>query len=209
MHKRNLCSRVLGLTASACCFVAWSASHAADPIQLPLDTKASSVTFVGESFLHDFHGEAKEFSGNVALDPEASPPIQHASLSFATTQLTTFQSTRDKKMLAWLNVDVHPVASLQLDKVKAITGGYATADANHPASFEVIGAFSLNGRKQPLASTASGWRDKDRLIVSGETTIDTLKYGLPQIREAFMTVGTNVKVTYKLSFALPPEYAMK
>jgi hypothetical protein len=47
------------------------------------------------------------------------------------------------------------------------------------------------------------------LIVTGETVVDTLKYGLPQIREAFMTVGTNVKTSYRFTFILPPEYVVK
>lgn len=35
---------------------------------LPLDPMASSLTFVGSAFLHDFRGEAKEISGNAELD---------------------------------------------------------------------------------------------------------------------------------------------
>jgi hypothetical protein len=36
--------------------------------------------------------------------------------------------------------------------------------------------------------------------------IDTLAFGLPQIREMLMTVGTNVKVTYRFAFVLPREF---
>jgi len=73
----------------------------------------------------------------------------------------------------------------------------------------VSGTLTLNGVKQPTGGSALGWRERDRLIVSGETTVDTLKHGLPQIREAFMTVGTDVKTTYRFSFILPSAFTVK
>ena len=48
----------------------------------------------------------------------------------------------------------------------------------------------------------------DRVIVAGETTVDTMKHGLPQIREMVLTVGKNVKTTFRFSFVLPRDYAM-
>ena len=33
---------------------------------LPLDAKNSTLTFVGDSFMHAFHGEAKDFTGSAA-----------------------------------------------------------------------------------------------------------------------------------------------
>jgi len=36
-----------------------------------------------------------------------------------------------------------------------------------------------------------------------------MKHGLPQIREAFMTVATDVKITYRFSFILPPAFTVK
>jgi polyisoprenoid-binding protein YceI len=185
------------------------AAMAADTSKLPLDRKGSFVKFVGESFLHNFHGEAKEFSGDAALDPSANPPVQRAALRFAETKLTTFHEGRDKKMFEWLNVNAHPDASFALEKVQLTAGDFKAADAQHPASFAVAGSFTFNGVKQPLSGAAKGWRDKNHLVILGEATVDTLKFALPQIREAFMTVGTNIKVTYQFSFVLPPEYAMK
>jgi polyisoprenoid-binding protein YceI len=184
-------------------------SVAADPSKLPLDRKESFVKFVGESFLHDFHGEAKEFSGDAELDPSASPPVQHAALRFSEAKLTTFLEGRDKKMFEWLKVDAHPNADFVLEKVQLTAGDFKAADARHPASFAVSGSFTFNGVTQPISGTAKGWREKNRLVILGETTIDTLKFALPQIREAFMTVGTNIKVSYQFSFVLPSEYALK
>jgi polyisoprenoid-binding protein YceI len=197
-----------GLTL-ALAFVLASSAMAADPVTLPLDRKTSFVKFVGESFLHDFHGEAKELSGSAELDPSATPPIQRASLQFPVTKLTTFHEGRDKKMFEWLKVETHRDSAFALEKVRLTAGDYQAADPQNPASFAVAGLFTFNGVKKPVSGTAKGWRDKNRLVVSGETTIDTLKFGLPQIREAFLTVGTNVRVTYQFSFLLPPEYAAK
>lgn len=202
LHRISLRFQTFGLFAAT--ILAGSLLRAAE---LPLDAKQSSVKFLGESFLHNFHGEAREMSGSADLDPQQEPPIQQATLRFATTRLTTFHEGRDKKMYEWLKVDAHPDAVFKLEKVKLVSGDDKTASSEHPAQFAVSGAFTFNGVKKPLSGTASGWREKDHLIVSGETVIDTLKYGLPQIREAFMTVGTNVHVTYRLVFVLPREYA--
>ena len=185
------------------------ASCIAERIFLPLDAKGSSLTFVGDSFLHSFHGEAKEFTGNAELDTTATPPVQRATLHFKTAALTTFHNGRDQKMRDWLKINTHPDATFSLESVKLVDGDIQKADSQHPAKFSVSGTLTLNGVKQPTGGNALGWRERDHLIVSGETTIDTLKHGLPQIREAFMTVGTNVKTTYRFAFILPAEFALK
>lgn len=181
----------------------------AESINLPLDPKGSTLTFVGDSFLHSFHGEAKEFTGSAELDTTAIPAVQRATLHFKTASLTTFHNGRDQKMREWLKINTHPDATFTLESVKLVDGNVQKANAQHPAKFTVSGKLNLNGVKQPTGGSALGWREGDRLIVSGETTVDTLKHGLPQIREAFMTVGTNVKTTYRFSFALPPDFALK
>lgn len=159
--------------------------------------------------MHSFHGEARNFTGSATLESGANPPVQRATLHFKTAALTTFNNDRDKKMWEWLKIDAHPEATFTLESVKPIEGDGQKADAAHPARFQVAGTLTLNGVKQAVAGTAQGWREKDRLIVSGNTVLDTLKYGLPQIRQAFLTVGTNVKTSYRFTFILPAEYAAK
>ena len=177
---------------------------------LPLDPKNSSVTFVGESLLHNFHGEARAFTGSAELDPNAVPPIQKATLNFKTATLTTFHGERDQKMRDWLNVSVHPDASFHLESVRLLGGDFKTATPAQPARFAVSGTFTFNGVRQPLAGAAQGWREQGRVVVAGETTVDTLKHGLPQIRQAaVLTVGTDVKVAYRFAFVLPAEFALR
>jgi len=176
---------------------------------LSLDPKGSSLKFFCESFLHNFHGEAREISGEAAVNPDAKPPIQNAKLHFQLGTMTTFIKDRDSKMYDWLKVAVHPEAVYQLQSVKLVGGDYMAADAQHPAEFRVAGVLSLNGMTQPLNGTAKGWREKDRLVIEGEAVVDTLKFGLPQIRMAVLTVGTNVKTSYRFSFVLPPSYAVQ
>ncbi len=188
--------------------VAYLSGLAAYGETLPLDPKGSSLTFDGEAFLHNFRGEAKEFNGNAVLDREAVPPIQRATLHFEMAGLTTFNEQRDLNMRTWLNIKVHPEATFQLESVKVLTGDYKTASPAQPAKFAVFGTLTLNGVKQPLSGIAQGWRENDRVIVAGETTVDTMKYGLPQIREMVLTVGKNVKTAFRFSFVLPSDYAM-
>lgn len=208
MHKNwsRFIRTLSGLTLGAFLVVA-RISNAADANALPLDPKASSVKFFCESLLHNFHGEAREMSGSASVDEQAVPPIQNASLHFKLGTMTTFIKDRDSKMYDWLKVNANPEAVFELKRVKPVGGDYKSADAQHPAEFKVVGTFTLNGVSQPLEGMAKGWREKDRLVVCGDSVIDTLKFGLPQIRMAVLTVGTNVKVSYNFSFALPAVYA--
>jgi len=199
---------ISGFTFGALLLLVQVAS-AADPNTLPLDLNGSSLKFFCESFMHNFHGEAKEFTGSAAVDTGATPPIQTATLRFKTVALTTFLKDRDEKMYGWLNVKVNPDATFKLQSVKLIGGDYKAADAQHPAQFNVSGTLTLNGVNHPVGGMAKGWREKDRIIVTGETVVDTLNYGLPQIRMAILTVGTNVKIAYTFNFVLPPDYAKK
>jgi polyisoprenoid-binding protein YceI len=208
MHYLRPTARTFGLLLSLCSLIVEGAISRADQT-IDLDPNGSSVRFVGDSFLHSFHGEAKDITGSAELDATAVPPVQKATLHFKTASLTTFHKERDQKMFAWLQIAIHPDALFSLQNVKLLEGDYQSADAQHPARFAIRGGFTLNGVKNPLVGSALGWRDKDRLIVSGETTLDTLKYGLPRIREAFMTVGTEIKVSYRFSFILPRDYSLK
>jgi len=217
-NKRRMCNFIAMFTGpslirSVLSIVAGIATAhavwAADPIKLPLDRKGSFVKFVGKAFVHNFQGEAREFSGFAELDLRAVPPIQHASLHFAEAKLTTFHEGRDKKMFAWLNPTAHPDAVFSLEKVQLTSGDFKAADAQHPASFRIAGSFTFNGVKKALAGTARGWRDKNRVVVQGDATIDTLQFKLPQIRELVLTVETNVTVSYQFAFELPPEYSSK
>ena len=169
---------------------------------LPLDAKASSLTFVGSAFLHDFRGEAKEMTGSAELDESATPPIQRAALQFRVAALTTFRDDRDKKMREWLKVELHPVATFRLESVRVVSGNYRDARAANPASFEVRGSLSLNGVTRPISGQARGWREGGRVVVAGDAVVNTPDFGLPQIREMLMTVGPNVKTSYRFVFLL-------
>ena len=183
------------------------------PIQastnLPLETVESSFKFTGKSFLHSFQGQAGEISGSVTVAPGATPFIQTGKLVFKTAQLTTFNKDRDSKMKDWMHVDTHPEIIFRLEKVTPTSGDYKSATEAAPSNFLIAGVLSINGVEQPISGQANGWREKNHLIVTGQTVIDTLRFGLPQIRLAVITVATDVKAEYKFSFSLPPELSLK
>lgn len=173
--------------------------------EIPLDRKQSSVTFVGQAFLHSFRGEAKAVAGQARLSTGAAVPLQKATLRFQLSALTTFNAGRDQKMFEWLEVTRLPEAVFELESVRLLEGEAVQASAAQPARFRVAGSLTLHGRKQQIEGIARGWRVKDRLLVSGEVTLDTLSFGLPRIRQLMMTVDPNVKVTYRLAFVLPAD----
>ena len=176
---------------------------------LPLEASESSFKFTGKSFLHSFQGQAREISGSVSVSQGANPLVQSGKLVFKTAELTTFNKDRDGKMKDWMHVDTHPEIIFRLDKVVPVSSDYKSATEAAPAKFTVTGVLSINGVEQPVSDEATGWREKNHLVVKGLTVIDTLKFGLPQIRLAVITVATDVKAEYKFSFNLPPDLSIK
>jgi polyisoprenoid-binding protein YceI len=180
------------------------ATYAADA---PLDAKLTSLKFTGHAFLHSFEGQAQDFEGGAQVDPADPNYVTTAVIDIATAKMTTFQATRDRNMKTWLDSSTNPRIEYRLDKLTAVSGDPATATKEHPATFTVQGYFTLNRTTRPLVAKVIGWREKGLLIVTGTTTIDTTDYGLPIIKEMFMTVDKDVDVTFRLVFDLPADAA--
>ena len=72
-----------------------------------------------------------------------------------------------------------------------------------------MGTLTLNGVKKRVSGEASGWREKDHVVVTGDLVVNTLQFRLPQVRMMVLTVATDVKTHYRFSFVLPPALALK
>ena len=174
---------------------------------LPLDSRASSLSFTADAFLHKVQGEAREIAGSAELDPKAVPPVRRATVRFKLAALTTFNKARDLNMWSWLNTKVHPNATFVLDSVTHVGGESADwASVAHPATFAVSGVLNLNGVTQRIEAKALGWRLHDHLVVMGQTVLDTKSFRLGRLSMGFMKVGSEVEVAYRLSFVLPRTY---
>ena len=173
--------------------------------EAPLDVHASTLKFTGHAFLHDFEGEARNFSGSAQVDPKNPLLVQSAEIDISSAKLTTFEDARDRNMYQWLQVTVNPDIRFQLAKVKLIQGDAFHATKEAPARFMVSGFFTLNKITKPLETEATGWREGKRLIVDGKTQIDTAAHGLPEVKTLFLTVGKDVDITFHLAFDLPAE----
>lgn len=174
-------------------------------VEVPLDVKKSTLKFTGHAFLHDFDGEAKQFSGHAQVDPQAPELVRSAKIDIQVAKMTTFVDARDHNMFTWLQVEANPVISFQLTEVKLIKGNSGTAVKDHPAQFGVSGIFMLNKTPKPLEAQAIGWREGKFLVVTGTTKINTADHGLPEVRQLFLTVDKMVDVSFHLVFDLPPE----
>jgi polyisoprenoid-binding protein YceI len=173
--------------------------------EVPLDVKQSFLKFTGHAFMHDFNGEAKEFSGSAQIDSQKPESVLSARIDIQAAKMTTFESTRDRNMLDWLHVDVNPGISFHLTKVKLVAGNPTRATKDHPSQFVVGGGFTLNKTTRTLETQALGWREGKWLVVTGTTKINTADHGLPEIRQFFMTVDKQVDIAFRLVFDLPPE----
>lgn len=177
----------------------------ASAVEAPLEVKQSFLKFTGHAFLHDFDGEAKQFSGSAQLDAHQPEVVLSAKINIQAAKMTTFESTRDRNMLDWLQVKVNPGISFVLTKVERLDGDPARASKDHPARFTVRGNFTLNKTTKPLVTQALlGWREGKWLVVTGTATINTADHGLPEIRQLFMTVDPHVDLAFRLVFVLPP-----
>ena len=169
----------------------------------PLDPQSSTLKFTGHAFLHDFHGEAKEFRGVAQIDPARPELVRGARIDIAAVKMTTFEDARDHDMYAWLHVDTIPGIRFELTKVTPLTGDLAHATKEHPASFTVSGTFTLNKVSAPLETKAAAWREGRQLMVEGTATVNTVDHGLPIVQKFFLTVDKNVDVAFHLVFELP------
>jgi polyisoprenoid-binding protein YceI len=174
-------------------------------VEVPLDVKQSSLKFIGHSFLHDFKGEAKQFSGSAEMDTQIPSVVSTAKIDIQAAKLTTFESERDRNMFDWLHIDVNPDITFHLTKVTLVSGDPAHATKDHPAQFTVEGQFTLNKIATPLQAQAEGWREGSLLVVTGTTKVDTASHDLPIVKKLFMTVGKDVDIDFHLAFDLPPE----
>jgi polyisoprenoid-binding protein YceI len=174
-------------------------------IEVPLDVKQSFLKFTGHAFMHDFNGEAKEFSGSAQVDSSKPQIVLSAKIDVQAAKMTTFESARDRDMFDWLHVDVNPAIRFHLTRVIPMKGEPASATKDHPSQFTVGGDFTLNKTARPLETQALGWREGKWLVVTGTTNINTADHGLPEVRQLFMTVGKQVDVAFRLVFDLPQE----
>jgi polyisoprenoid-binding protein YceI len=174
-------------------------------VEAPLDQKQSFLRFTGHAFLHDFHGEAKEFSGSAQFDPQKPVLVLGARIDIQAAKMTTFENARDRNMFDWLHVGANPAISYHLTQVKLVSGDPAHATKDHPAQFMVGGNFTLNQITTPLETQASGWREGTLLVVTGAAKIDTTDHGLPIVKQLFLTVDKQVDITFRLVFDLPPD----
>ena len=175
----------------------------AHALEVPLDTKQSSLKFTGHAFLHDFDGEAKQFSGSAQIDAPKPQTVLSAQIDIQAAQLTTFESARDRNMRDWLHVDANPAITFKLNRLIPVKGNPATATKDHPCLFTVTGDFTLNKMTKPLQTQALGWREGKWLVVTGTAQIDTVDHGLPIVKQLFLTVDKQVDVSFRLVFDLP------
>jgi polyisoprenoid-binding protein YceI len=189
--KRLLLSLFLALAANA---------RAADA---PLDPAQTKIEFTGHATLHDFEGTARDIKGDAQVDNVNPNFVTNAKVEVATANMTTFSDGRDKHMREWLHIDVNPGIEFHLAKITRTAPGVISGPSKNHPQFDVTGDFTLNGKTKPLTAQAKGWIDGHTLIVEGTTKIDTTEYGLPIIKQFFLTVDQNVDVRFHLVFDLP------
>ncbi len=174
--------------------------------EIPLVPAESAIRFTGHATLHNFDGEARASRGAAEFDPQTPEAISGATLVVRAADLTTFQATRDRNMRNWLEVEKFPEIRFELSRVRVQQGQPRAATEAQPASFKVSGKLTLHNVTRPLEADVKGWRAGRKLVVQGETGVDTTAYGLPIIRQFVLTVDPKVDLHVRLVFELPAAF---
>jgi len=181
---RNLLAPLL---AAACL----CAPLAAAPLQLKVDTSASTIHFTADATLHSFEGWMR--SWHLALSmPEGAELPDSVVLKGDTRSLTTVHEKRDKEMHHWLEDEKLPDLVFRLSRFSGT-----------PEARVAEGELTLHGSTVPVAFPVQVQRDGSRLTISGQAQLDTRQFGLPQFRKfGLLSVDTEVRIDFKVTGVL-------
>jgi len=157
----------------------------------PVDSKNSTITFMGKSTTHDFEGKVGNIKGQLLVndkDASANGYVQVDVLS-----LNTGNKTRDNNMYAMFNVKTFPLVSFDIQK----------ADFSNVRQQEGYfqGTLNLHGVSRPLHVKVHVLVDKDTYECQGTFKVSLQEFGLkaPSVF-GIIRVADQVNVQFKVIF---------
>jgi polyisoprenoid-binding protein YceI len=159
----------------------------AAPQTLQVDHAASRVGFEARATMHAFQGWIETWDLQLTMPDGAEEPDVVVFKGNGMT-MTTDHRKRDVELHHWMEHAAHPDVEFRL---KSFSGP--------PTARIAQGDLMLHGVTQPISVPIVLKRDGTSMTVSGEVTLDTTAFGLPQFRKfGMLTVGTDVKVSFSV-----------
>ena len=158
---------------------------------LEVDHAASTVAFSAKATMHSFDGQIKAWDLELSLPDGAELPDRVVFRGDGLT-MTTDHTKRDAEMHHWMEHDAFPAVEFRL-----------TRFSGTPEARIAEGDLALHGVTRPVAIPIRLQREGDKLTVTGEVTVNTAEFGLPQFRKlGMLTVSQDVRVSFTVVGAL-------
>jgi len=154
---------------------------------LVLDEQRSFINFTVDALAHEVAGHVISFEAEMDFPHNTAFP-ESVQIRFKVTQLTTDHDERDTQMLNWLEAEKFPDAVFKLDFWE---GSGSTRIA--------YGSLTLHGVTRSVDIPVTLSTLGPRIILTGETAINTRDFRLPKVRRAMVV---SVSPTVEISFTL-------
>jgi polyisoprenoid-binding protein YceI len=172
------------------------------PRVLRFDHQKSALTFTIHRPGETIEGSAREFSGEVALDPERPAEGSSVELTVRSASLETGNRIRDRKMRSsHLEAERFPEIRFRSTSVRMSSGG-----GDHPGgplvSGEerkalVEGQLTLHGVERTMLFPVSIRYDGASLTAEGTLVLSLTDHGIPIPRFLWIVLDDEVKVRFR------------
>ncbi len=164
------------------------------PAALAIDPAASELTFSISRPGETIDGTAREFGGEVVLDPSDPSRGSSVVLRVRTASLATGNRLRDHRMRgSHLEADRFPEIVF---RSKSIQVGEDRGDAGRRRAL-VEGALSLHGVERTVLVPAVIRYDNDTLTAEGSVDLTYSDYGIPIPRFLWLVMDDTIKVRFR------------
>lgn len=164
-----------------------SVAVGAEPVELELDTDASSATFTLGATLHTVHGEMPITEGRLRFDPEGGQASGEVVLD--ARGAVTGDDKRDRKMHEEvLRSGEFPRLVFRLERVEG------TLPAEGSGELRLVGSLELLGEQHDVVIPATVSREGDTVEGHGEVSIPYVAWGLEDPSVFVLRVAKEVRV---------------
>lgn len=199
---------VLFALSIACVAAAGASAAAGGAVRLAVVPRQSSLTFTIHRPGETIDGAAREFSGEVVLDPADPGAGGSVVLSVAAASLETGNRIRDRKMRrAHLEVERFPAivfrsTSIQVGPAREGTSPApgAARPAGGPAQRKALveGILSLHGADRSVLVPAAIRYDNGLFTADGSVVLTYSDYGIPIPRFLWLLMDDEIQVRFHI-----------
>jgi len=163
---------------------------------LTIDKSHSHIEAMVRSSMENFTASLSAYDALISVDTSGKHVI-NAQLKFRFSDVKTGSEKRDTDMCRWEQTDQFPECVYMLDALLPAAGG----------TFKAHGKLILHGvTKELIFPVTISFKAPDTCSVDGDLTLNTMDFGLPQIRKfGLFKVNPELQVKFHLEGRVPSE----